>query len=160
MSGGAASVLRAICVEPGDRRVEQSLANRAGRGRVAQLFLEAEDQLIEGLEAQVPLLDGRLFGRLRLSNGAAKLGVVVQRPAEQAARRPGALKVRAAASAGRRRARFQTRSQNGGWWARIGSPARNRRRSSARSSAVAYRRPGDFSRHFMQIVSMSRGKPG
>ena len=40
---------------------------------------------------------------------------------------------------------------------RIGSPARNRRQSSASAAASAYRRSGSFWRHFRQIVSTSAG---
>ena len=41
--------------------------------------------------------------------------------------------------------------------ARIGSPFKNRRRSSASSLAVGYRRAGDLAIAFRQIVSRSRG---
>ena len=42
----------------------------------------------------------------------------------------------------------------------IGSPARNRRRSSARSAQAGYRSAGRFRRHFRQIISRSRGTRG
>ena len=67
---------------------------------------------------------------------------------------------RSATTAGRRLPHFQTRSQAGVGLARIGSPSRNRRKSSANSAAVANRRAGSFSRHFKQIVSRSYGTRG
>ena len=42
----------------------------------------------------------------------------------------------------------------------IGRPSRNRSRSSRRPPAEAYRRAGSLRRHFRQIVSRSRGRPG
>jgi hypothetical protein len=44
--------------------------------------------------------------------------------------------------------------------AEIGSPARNRPKSAARSVAVAYREVGSGCRHLRQIVSKSTGSPG
>ena len=51
----------------------------------------------------------------------------------------------------------QYRSEALTWRARIGSSARNRRRSSAIASAEAYREAGSFSIAFRTIVSKSRG---
>ena len=92
--------------------------------------------------------------------GVAELGSRNARPRRASRQTAVAAIAMAAATAGRRRAHFQPRSQNGDGRAAIGSPARWRRRSSASASAVAYRRAGAFSRHFRQIVSRSRGRPG
>ena len=62
-----------------------------------------------------------------------------------------------AAIVGRRGPHFAPRSQGPTRRARIGSPSRNRRRSSASASADAYRFAGSFCRHFSAIVSASRG---
>ena len=64
------------------------------------------------------------------------------------------------ATAGRRLAHFSSRTHGVTGRAWIGFPSRNRRSSSARVAAEAYRRPGSFSRHFRQIVSRSRGTDG
>ena len=55
---------------------------------------------------------------------------------------------------------FGGRSQAGTGRAEIGRPSSQFCRSAARSSAVPYRLPGSFSRHFRQIVSRSRGIAG
>ena len=65
-----------------------------------------------------------------------------------------------AATARLRRTHLTPRSTGPAGRALIVCPLRNRRRSSARSSAEAYRRAGSFSRHFRQIVSRSRGTAG
>jgi hypothetical protein len=62
-----------------------------------------------------------------------------------------------AAITGRRLTHFAARSSRVTGLATIGSPARNRRRSSASAAALAYRLPGSLSRHFRQIVSRSGG---
>ena len=67
---------------------------------------------------------------------------------------------RSAATAGRRRVHFTTRSLAEIGRARIGRPSRNRCNSSASSRAEPYRRRGSFSRHFKQIVSRSRSTAG
>ncbi len=61
------------------------------------------------------------------------------------------------ATTGLRRHQRHARSAAPTGRARIGSPARYRRRSPARAAAEGYRFPGSFSRHFRQIVSRSRG---
>ena len=58
---------------------------------------------------------------------------------------------------GLRRAHRQYRSAALTWRARIGSSARNRRRSSPIASAVGYRAFGSFSIALRTIVSRSRG---
>ena len=63
-----------------------------------------------------------------------------------------------AALTGSRRHHRQSHSARPIRRATIGRSSRNRRRSSARSSAVAYRLRGSFSRHFRQMVSISRGR--
>ena len=65
-----------------------------------------------------------------------------------------------AAIHGLRRAHRQDRSIAQTWRARIGSPARNRRRSSASASAVAYRCRGSRAIALSVIVSRSRGRSG
>ena len=64
------------------------------------------------------------------------------------------------ATSGLRRHQRQPRSQTGTGRATIGSPPRNRRRSSASAVADSYRFPGSFCKHFSAIVSTSRGRPG
>ena len=61
------------------------------------------------------------------------------------------------AIAGLRRAHRQYRSAALAWRARIGSSARNRRRSSPIASADWYRASGSFSIALSTIVSRSRG---
>ena len=61
------------------------------------------------------------------------------------------------ATTGFRRHHRQARSAEPTGRATIGSPARNRRRSSASAAAEPYRFAGSFCRHFSAIVSTSRG---
>ena len=61
-------------------------------------------------------------------------------------------------SAGWCRARRASRPSGPIGRATIGSPRRNRRRSSARDAAIAYRSPGRLAIAFRQIVSTSRGR--
>ena len=61
--------------------------------------------------------------------------------------------------AGCRRAVRLTVSQRPRGLAFVGSPARNRPRSSASSRAERYRRAGSFSRHFKQMLQGRAGSP-
>ena len=64
-------------VEPLDGGVQQRPPRRAGRGRVAEPLLNVEDQVIEGVQRQVPLRHGCLLGRPGLGGGLAEPRVVV-----------------------------------------------------------------------------------
>ena len=67
---------------------------------------------------------------------------------------------RSDAIAGRRRHHLMACSNFETGRARIGNPSSQRRRSSARAAADAYRRRGSFRRQVKAIVSRSRGRPG
>ena len=64
------------------------------------------------------------------------------------------------ATAGFRRDQRSVRSTVPTARALMDLPSRKHARSSASASADSYRFAGDFSRHFRQIVSRSRGMPG
>src|ERR1700678_3539150 len=70
-----------------------------------------------------------------------------------------ASKARKAASAGRRRAHLEARSNGPEGRARMDSPRAKRPRSSARAEDEEYRRRGSFSRQVRQIVSRSAQIP-
>jgi hypothetical protein len=66
-----------------------------------------------------------------------------------------------AAQAGfRRHHRVSRSAERTGRVCRNGAPSRNRRSSSASSPAEVYRRSGSLRRHFRQISTRSRGRPG
>ena len=77
-------------------------------------------------------------------------------PTDTTARRPMTAAARPAVR-GLRRHQRHSRSTAEVGRARIGSPARNRRQSSANATASTYRRSGSFWRHFRQMVSTSAG---
>ena len=129
-------------------------------GSVAvEQFAHAADVILgQGAGGQVHVGDvGALEGQQFAGLSAPPLPRDARDPHRRDSR---AAKPSAPASFGLRRHQRHARSARLTRRARIGSFARNRPSSSAKSCALAYRRRGSFSRHLRQIVSRSRGMLG
>src|SRR5262249_53486397 len=96
------------------------------------------------------------------SSRAARIARYDDRPVPTASSRnaPAIARATALLRPYQRRDQRQARSVQLTGRARIGSSARKRRRSSANARALAYLRPGSFSKHLSVIVSASRGTIG